>query len=368
MNIGILGGGQLGRMIALSGYPLGFKFRVLDPSAHAPAGKVAQRIAGDYENEETLKRFTNDIDVVTYEFENVPLLAVRWIVERKQLYPPLNALEVSQDRLKEKRLFEELEIPTNRFMSVNSKNEFEDACDAIGFPSVIKIRRLGYDGKGQAVLHSTAERDAFWQTQEASLVPLILEEYVPFDRELSLIGVRSQTQEVRFYPLIENRHEQGILSLSLAPAPNVSSELQSLAETYVRRIMEKLNYIGVFTIEFFLRGDTLLANEMAPRVHNSGHWTMEGAVCSQFENHLRAITGLPLGATTLRGVSAMWNLLGKSPNLKEVLAMPLAHLHLYDKTSRIGRKLGHVTLNADSWEPIHPSLEQLKLLAPQQRI
>lgn len=350
MSIGILGGGQLGYMLALAGYPLGMRFRFLDPSPEAPVGRIAPRVTGDYSDRATLEKFAHGLEVVTYEFENVPVDAVHFLTKKVAVYPPPLALETAQDRLREKQLFEKLGIATTAFAPVPAASELELALKTTGLPAVLKTRRMGYDGKGQWTLKTQEDfrvaRDAMPR------VPCILERYVPFTRELSVLAVRSKTGETSFYPLVENHHRNGILRLSLAPAPDVSPEIQQSAESAARKVLEALNYVGVLAIEFFERDGELLANEMAPRVHNSGHWTIEGAVTSQFENHLRAIHGLPLGATTAIGASAMMNLIGEVPDSAKVLAVPSAHLHLYGKEPRPGRKLGHVTLRAPSYEQL----------------
>ena len=342
MTIGVLGGGQLGRMLALAGYPLGLRFRFLDPAPDAPAGHLAEHIASRYDDPAILERFVQGVDLVTYEFENVPVEAARWLAAQVPVLPPPQALETAQDRLNEKQCFQRLDIPTAPFLPVNSRADLDAAVERIGLPAVLKTRRLGYDGKGQAVLHTPDDAPQAWALLGG--VPLILEGFVPFDRELSILAVRSRTGSLAFYPLVENHHREGILRLSLAPAPELTPGLQAQAERYAARVLETLDYAGVLAIELFQVGDRLLANEMAPRVHNSGHWTIEGAETSQFENHLRAVLGLPLGSTASRGVSAMLNLIGTVPHRAAVLAHPGAHLHLYGKTPRPGRKLGHIAL------------------------
>ena len=316
MVVGVIGGGQLGRMLGLAGIPLGLSFRFLDPAPDAPAGAVGELLVGAYDDVDLLARLADGADVVTYEFENVPVEAAR----RVGAVPGPAALEAAQDRLAEKRLFRRLGIPTARI---------DDEVEA--FPALLKTRRLGYDGKGQRLVdeHPGSDPDH------------VLEELVAFDRELSLIAVRAPDGETRFYPLVENVHEDGILRSSRAPAVDAP---QALAEDYAGRVLEELDYVGVLALELFEADGDLLANELAPRVHNTGHWTIEGAVTSQFENHLRAVLGLPLGPTDLRGEAAMVNLIGTLPPPEAVLAIPGAHLHLYGKEPRPGRKLGHVTL------------------------
>ena len=315
MIVGVIGGGQLGRMLGLAGIPLGLSFRFLDPSPTAPAREVGQLLAGGYDDLDLLDRLADGAAAVTYEFENVPVGAA----ERVRAQPGSAALQASQDRLVEKQLFRRLGIPTPRI----------DA-EVETFPAILKTRRLGYDGKGQRLVET-------WQGPGPSHV---LEEQVPFDRELSLLAVRGGAGETRFWPLVENVHEDGILRLSRAPAANAP---QAEAEEYGSRLLDELGYVGVLALELFEVDGRLLANEFAPRVHNTGHWTIEGAVTSQFENHLRAILGLPLGPTESRR-STMVNLIGEVPRSKDLLCVPGAHLHLYGKEPRPGRKLGHVTL------------------------
>ncbi len=356
MNIGILGGGQLGRMLALSGYPLDARFRCLDPAPNGPMSHMAEQIVGDYDDADALMRFAEGLDVITYEFENVPVETARQLAQHAPVYPPPEALEAAQDRLVEKQFFQRLGIPTPPFMSVDSRADLEAAVAEIGLPAVLKRRRMGYDGKGQAVLRAEADVESAWQALGGA--PLILEGFVSFAREVSVLAVRSRDGATAFYPLVENHHRDGILRLSLAPAPHLSPELQAQAEDYAARVLEALNYIGVLAIEFFVLDDgqqtvsRLLANEMAPRVHNSGHWTIEGAETSQFANHVRAVAGLPLGSTAMLGYAAMVNLIGAVPETADVLRVPGAHLHLYAKSPRPGRKLGHVNLRADDQQTL----------------
>jgi len=357
VTIGILGGGQLGYMLALAGYPLGLHFRFLDPSPEAPVGRIAQRVTADYTDEAALEKFASGLELVTYEFENVPVEAANFLAARVPVYPLPAALEAAQDRFAEKSLFRKLGIATTEFAPVSNPSELDAAVKSLGLPAVLKTSRMGYDGKGQWILRST--EDAVKAKSELPAVTLILERFVPFTRELSVLAVRSRTGETAIYPLVENHHRSGILRLSLAPAPRLDAQIQRAAERAAHRILESLEYVGVLAIEFFEHQGELLANEMAPRVHNSGHWTIEGAVTSQFENHLRAVLGLPLGSTGPAGHCAMLNLIGDLPESSEVLAVPDAHLHLYGKSPRPGRKLGHVTLRAASPERLALRLSEL---------
>jgi 5-(carboxyamino)imidazole ribonucleotide synthase len=374
VTIGILGGGQLGYMLALAGYPLGLRFRFLDPSPEAPVGRLAQRVTADFDDEAALEKFASGLELVTYEFENVPVAATRFLGERVPVFPPPSALEVAQDRLKEKALFRKLGIATTEFAPVHNLKSLDAAVEAIGLPAVLKTSRFGYDGKGQWILR-TAEDVANLKTEIADTfakgpsangahashdsAPFILERFLSFKRELSILGVRARNGDIAFYPLVQNRHHGGILRLSIAPAPSLAPGLQSEAEDIARRILTELDYAGVLAIEFFEYQGRLVANEMAPRVHNSGHWTIEGAATSQFENHLRAVLDLPLGSTKVYGSAAMLNLIGETPESSEVLAIPGAHLHLYGKSPRPGRKLGHITLWSSSFEQLSTSLRAL---------
>lgn len=351
-NIGILGAGQLGRMLALAGYPLGHRFRFLDPASNSPAGLLAEHLTFGYADRSALEQFAYGLDVITYEFENVPVEAVRHLEKTVPVYPPPIALEKAQDRFVEKSFFRELGIPTPEFCNGSRSGE----TDGIGFPAVSKTRHMGYDGKGQRLVNSAAE------LENENSDGTILEEFIAFDRELSIIGVRNRSGEMRFYPLVENHHRDGILRLSLVMG-NISAELQQQAEEYAMRVMSALNYVGVLAIEFFEKDGRLLANEMAPRVHNSGHWTIEGAVTSQFENHVRAVSDAPLGSTNPLGVCAMVNLVGELPNVEFVLKIEGAHLHLYDKAPRPKRKIGHVTFVEKDEETLQKKLEQLKEIA-----
>jgi 5-(carboxyamino)imidazole ribonucleotide synthase len=343
-TVGVLGGGQLGQMLALAGLPLGLRFRFLEPAEESPAGQVAERIIGSFEDADCLDRFADGLDVVTYEFENVPTASARRLAQRVPVHPPPAALEVSQDRLAEKELFGRLNIPTTQYAAVDTRADLEQAVARLGYPAVLKTRRLGYDGKGQMVLRNTDDMERAWRQLGGQA--LLLEEYIAFEREVSQLAVRGRDGSVAFYPLVENHHEHGILHWSLAPAPDMTADLQRTANDYALRVLNALEYVGVLAIEFFQRHGRLIANETAPRVHNSGHWTIEGAETSQFENHLRAVIGWPLGSTAPAGCSAMLNLIGAAPPVETLLAIPNAHVHLYGKAPRPGRKLGHVTLRA----------------------
>ena len=338
MKIGIVGAGQLGRMLAVAGFPYDLQFEFLDSSAATPAGRIAPTVVGAFDDAESLHSLAARVDLLTYEFENVPVDALRAVAKLRPCLPPLDALRVSQDRLYEKELFRALGIATPPFRPIDSERDLETAIAELGLPAVLKTRRLGYDGRGQRYLRVAADVEPGWQALKGA--PLILEGFVEFDSEVSIIGARSTRGEVRAYPLTLNTHRDGILRVSRAPAADVPAA----AEEAARRVVDALDYVGVLALELFEAGGAVLANELAPRVHNSGHWTIEGAVTSQFANHVRAVLGLPLGSTELVAPAAMVNLIGGVPDVDGLLALPGAHVHLYGKAARPGRKLGHVTL------------------------
>jgi 5-(carboxyamino)imidazole ribonucleotide synthase len=345
VRIGIIGAGQLGRMLVEAGHPLGLEFRFYDRVADTPGGQVAPIVTGEFDDHARLAEFAKGCDVVTFDWENVPVESLLPIAKHVPVYPKPDILAIAQDRLLEKSLFCDLGIPTPPFAPVDLRYDLECAIQRIGAPGILKTRRLGYDGKGQArIMKRSASASAFASLAGQSL---IYEGFVRFSREVSMIAVRSVSGAIAYYPLSENVHAHGILDETRAPARYPSLEKQ--ARRHVRAILEKFNYVGVLTVEFFVKNGVLLANEMAPRVHNSGHWTIEGAVCSQFENHVRAIAGLPLGLTDARGHSAMINFVGSLPTRERALAMKGLHFHDYGKReARPGRKLGHATVLASS--------------------
>ncbi|MEN1943389.1 5-(carboxyamino)imidazole ribonucleotide synthase [Luteimonas sp. MJ293] len=359
--VGILGGGQLARMLALAGVPLGLRFQVLDPAADACAGQIVPQLAAGYDDQSALEEFAARIDVATFDFENVPAGSARQLAEKVKVFPNPEALAAAQDRMTEKTLFQQLDIPVPAFEDVASREGLDAAIARIGTPCILKTRRLGYDGKGQFRIHSPGDAAQAWEAlgAQAEKVGLILEAFVPFDRELSVVAVRGRDGEFRTWPLTWNWHVDGVLSASLAPAPGVDPALAATASGYARRLAEKLDYVGVFALELFCRGNTLMANEMAPRVHNSGHWTIEGAQTSQFENHLRAVLGLPLGATDAIGHSCMLNLIGDMPDPAPVLREAGGHWHDYGKQARVGRKVGHATLRADTPQTLAAALQRV---------
>ena len=393
MKIGVVGGGQLGRMLGLAGVPMGFQFRFLEPSSDCPAGALGELIRAPYDDMDGLERFARDLSFATYEFENVPAATAHWLAERLTLVPTPRALAIAQDRIVEKTTFRELGIPVQAFAAISSLTEVAGAVQRVSIPAVLKSRRMGYDGKGQRVIRANgvnfdpalAVRQAW---DELGRVPCILESFVDFTAEVSMIAVRSRCAgsiggsgvsggarggagsgtgrgaTIAFYPLIQNEHRNGILFKSQVPAPcDPDGTLEAAAQAFARSLMESLDYIGAIAVEFFVTNTGLVANEMAPRVHNSGHWTIDGAITSQFENHLRAVAGLPLGSTDARGASVMINLVGRTPIPARILELPNAKLHLYGKAPRGGRKLGHVTLTGPTAEDLVAPTAQLERLA-----
>jgi 5-(carboxyamino)imidazole ribonucleotide synthase len=359
-TVGILGGGQLARMMALAGAPLGLRFLVLDSAADACAGQFSPMVVGDYTDQAALGEFASRIDVATFDFENVPAESARWLTERVPVFPTPRALAVAQDRLAEKNLFGELGIPVPPFADVATRPQLDAAVVEIGVPCILKTRRLGYDGKGQFRIKSVSDIDAAWQALggQAESVGLILEGFVAFQRELSVVAARGRDGEFRAWPLTENWHVDGVLSASLAPA-TVDQALNDTALAYARKLAEALDYVGVLALELFCRDGVLLANELAPRVHNSGHWTIEGSETSQFENHLRAVLGIPLGSTRMVGHACMLNWIDAMPEPGPVLSEAGGHWHDYGKQPRVGRKVGHATLRADATHELAEMLARI---------
>jgi 5-(carboxyamino)imidazole ribonucleotide synthase len=360
--VGVLGGGQLARMMALAGWPLGVRFLQLAPEAEV-AGGIVETITAGFHDRAALQRFARRVDVVTYESENVPVDTVALLAGSVPVRPGAKALSAAGDRWAEKDLFTELRIPTTRYARIESDADAGAALETVGLPAVAKTRRLGYDGRGQLVCRTEDElRGAF---QRLGAVPLLCEEWIDFDREVSIVGVRGLDGDVRTWDPGENTHEAGILRATITPAPALPDYVRDAAAAYLHRIMDALEYVGVIALEMFQRGDTLLANEIAPRVHNTGHWTIEGAVTSQFENHVRAILGWPLGSTERTGHAAMLNIIGETPTHDALLAVPGAHVHAYGKQPRPGRKLGHVTVVAPSADIARRRLDELQAIVRQ---
>jgi 5-(carboxyamino)imidazole ribonucleotide synthase len=356
--VGVLGGGQLGRMLALAGARLGLRFRFYDESPDAVAGHVGELVVGSWDDHARLDAFAAEVDVVTLEFENVPAHAAERVAARAAARPAPAALAVCQDRLREKALFTDLGIDTPAFRAVDTRADLDAALRDIGLPAVLKTRRMGYDGKGQAVPRTAAEADAAWARLSGR--PLIVEAFVPFQRELSVLALRSTADERASYPLTENVHRAGMLRRSRCPAPGLDPALQRRAEQAADALLHAMGYAGLLAIEFFEHNGRLLANEMAPRVHNSGHWTIDGAVTSQFENHLRAVLGLPLGGTAPIGHAGMVNLIGGHPPLERLCGIEGARVHLYAKEPRPGRKIGHVNLLDASASRLESALAQAR--------
>ncbi|MGE4366836.1 5-(carboxyamino)imidazole ribonucleotide synthase [Thermomonas sp.] len=359
-TVGILGGGQLARMLALAGAPLGLRFLVLDSASDACAGQFAPMVVGDYTDRAALEEFASRIDVATFDFENVPAESARWLTGTVPVFPNPRALATAQDRLAEKTLFRALGIPVPPFADVPDRAALDAAVAALGTPCILKTRRLGYDGKGQFRIKTPADVEAAWDAlgPQAEKVGLILEGFVAFQRELSVVAVRGRDGEFRAWPLTENWHVDGVLSASLAPAP-VDDALRDTALSHARKLAEALDYVGVFALELFCRDGELLANEMAPRVHNSGHWTIEGSETSQFQNHLRAVLGLSLGDTRMVGHACMLNWIGALPDAGPVLREAGGHWHDYGKQPRAGRKVGHATLRAEHPAELAASLRRV---------
>lgn len=353
MKIGILGGGQLAQMLALAGIPLGFKFSFYDPTADCCAGQLGQHFQGEYDDWHLLKKFAENNDIITYEFENVSIKAVEYLTKYCPVHPGTEALRLTQDRLLEKNLFQQLEIPTTKFFEINSFPDLKMAIKNLGLPLVMKSRSGGYDGKGQYVIKEESEIESIWETSPKR--NLIAEEFVKFDREVSIIACRKSNNEFAIYDLVENTHEQGILKKSFNI---INDPLLPIASQYVKNLMTHLNFCGVLALEFFQVKGGLVANEYAPRVHNTGHWTIEGAEVSQFENHLRAILDFPLGNTTSLGNTGMINFIGKLPDLKNSLVESNLHFHDYHKDPRPKRKVGHATIRSQSYESVKKLVDE----------
>lgn len=342
-RIGILGGGQLGRMLALAAAQLGYRCHIYDPDPKAPAAAVsAGHWQAGWDDSQALAAFARAADIITYEWENVPLAVVDQVAALCPVEPGRAALAIAQDRLSEKRFAASQGIACGPYAAVDDRAGLEAAMGALGLPLVLKTRRMGYDGKGQARLHQPADADAAWALLAGR--PAIAEAFVAFEREISVILARTAAGAIVHWGPVENIHADGILQTSQVPA-TVSPAIAAAALSATARLAAALDYVGVMAAEFFVAGDALLFNEMAPRVHNSGHWTIEGATTSQFENHIRALCGLPLGSPALLAPARMQNLIGADVDRwPALLADPAAHVHLYGKEdARFGRKMGHVT-------------------------
>ena len=361
MKIGVLGAGQLGRMLALSAYPLGHQMRFLALSEEDPSSLLGKTFIHN-NNPEMVSNFADSSDIVTYESENTDVTIVNEISKNTKVFPSDKSLYISQHRGREKALLDSLKIPCAPYQMVNSLDDLKSAIKNIGIPSILKTATDGYDGKGQFLIKSETQIHEAWEKMAGA--ESILEGFINFKRELSLIAVRGIDGSLKYYPLVENSHHEGILRLTIAPAQNISASLQKKAEEYMSSILKEIKHVGVLTIELF-ESDDLLVNEIAPRVHNSGHWTIEGAQTSQFENHIRAITESPLGQTTITSkFSAMINIIGVHGPIQKVLKTKNAHLHLYNKEERTGRKLGHITLTSNSTDELNKTIGSLKEYLP----
>jgi 5-(carboxyamino)imidazole ribonucleotide synthase len=341
-RVGILGAGQLALMLAEAAVPLGIEVVCAGQPGDC-AEAVARVVEVDLADAADVAVFAATVDLVTIESENIDAA----VLEELNLYPNAQAVGIAQDRLLEKSFFRECGIEVAPFAPVGSLDELEGAIAGIGLPAILKTRRMGYDGKGQVRIYKPEDAAAAWA--EIGGLPCILEGMVAFDAEVSLLAARGEGGEIAFWPLVRNHHREGILRTSIAPF--VHEDLQALAEGYLRLVLERLAYVGVLAVEFFVQNDALLANEMAPRVHNSGHWTIEGAATSQFENHLRAICGLSLGATESQP-TVMLNCIGTMPPESETAGFPGLFRHDYGKAPRPGRKVGHLTFPAGEAEAI----------------
>jgi len=362
MKIGVLGAGQLGRMMAISGYPLNHQFGFSGNSSDEPSALLGHMFALE-DNADNIKYLVDFADVITYESENTNVEVVREISKNVPVYPGEKSLFTTQHRGREKALFDQLNIPCAPYQMVSSEQDLIDAVNTIGLPAILKTATEGYDGKGQFLMRDISEITGAWKSMNG--VESILEGFVNFKRELSLIAVRGIDNNHKYYPLVENTHHDGILRFTIAPAQNIDPTVQKTAEHYMQTLLDEMDHIGVLTIELFETENGLVANEMAPRVHNSGHWSIDGANTSQFENHVRAITGMPLGDTTLtHSYCAMINIISKIGPTNTVLNMPNAHLHLYDKEERANRKLGHINITANSQAELDESIKKLKDFLP----
>ncbi|MFC3195621.1 5-(carboxyamino)imidazole ribonucleotide synthase [Marinicella sediminis] len=353
--IGILGGGQLARMMALAGYPLGFEFVFFDPEPTACAGQVGELMTAEYHNELALEEFCQKVDVVTLDFENVPVETLRFVQKKKPVFPSPEVLEIAQDRLMEKQFCHSVGVPTTQFEPINSLSELKFAAKKFDYDAILKTRRMGYDGKGQYRI--SAPTDINQIPDELFAQDLILEKRIAFNREVSVIVARNGLGDITTWPLCENKHKEGILTTTIVPAKH--SELDELTVACAKKMAETLKYVGVMVVEFFQTGDEVFVNEMAPRVHNSGHWSIEGADTSQFENHLRAGLNLPLGSTEMDGMAAMLNWIGAFPDHILSINTPKLYWHVYGKEPRPGRKIGHSTLLAPTAQELHDKIVNL---------
>lgn len=357
MKVGILGAGQLAKMMALAAHPMNIQTRCLDPKTEVCASAVTPVQQNDYTDQKAIEQFAKSVDYVTFENENIPAETIDWIAAICPTAPAKQSLLCAQDRILEKSLFDTLGIPTPGYRQIDSLDDLEKAAEQLGLPALLKTRRFGYDGKGQFLIRERAQITTAWETLGKE--NLILEQFIPFDFEVSQIMVRNRTGEINYYPLVRNEHTNGILRQS--HAPYINSALEETAQQYCKKIATHFDYVGILTVEFFVKENQLTANEMAPRVHNSGHWTIEGSETSQFENHIRAICDLPLGSCQSRGQATMFNIIGKEPLASEMLAIEHSHFHSYGKSPEPNRKVGHVTVQTNDTITFSQSVEKMTL-------
>ncbi len=359
-RIGILGGGQLGQMLGLSAIPLGIECVFYDPAPDAPARIAGRHVCAAWDDRDALARFAADVDVITFEFENVPAASLAFLAREKAVRPGLRSLELTSDRIHEKEFLRSSGVPIQPFAQIENVRDIDLALATVGGHGVLKTRTLGYDGKGQRVVEKSNGLAKAWAELEQK--PCIYEAYVPFEREISVIATRALDGSTAVYPIVENRHMWGILFCSIAPA-RISDALAQAATQHAKDVLERLGHVGTLALEMFVADGTLIANEIAPRVHNSGHWTIQGARTSQFENHIRAVAGLPLGDPGAPEFAAMVNLIGGIPDTEQILAIPGASAQFYGKSPRPGRKVGHMNLVAPSRKELLARLEKLETVA-----
>jgi 5-(carboxyamino)imidazole ribonucleotide synthase len=338
VRIGIIGGGQLGRMFALAGYPLGLHFAFYDPDKNCCSQELAPTTHAEFNDIDSLMAFAKNVDIVTYENENIPVETLQRLNEHKPIRPTIEAIRIFQDRWLEKNFIQDLHIPTAEFFLVENVAAAQTAAEKLHFPFLLKSRRFGYDGKGQIRINTQADLNQLTDNQLAQ--GYLAEKHIHFQREFSLICVKGLSGEIAFYDLCENTHKNGILARTIN---KIADPMFERAKKHVTAIINKLAYVGTLAVEFFDVDNEPMINEIAPRVHNSGHWTIEGAYTSQFENHLRAIIGLPLGDTRSRCEVEMLNIIGEMPDKATILKSQRSFLHDYGKSPRPGRKLGHIT-------------------------
>ncbi|MFG0257524.1 MAG: 5-(carboxyamino)imidazole ribonucleotide synthase [Phycisphaerales bacterium JB043] len=357
MRIGVIGAGQLGRMLAQAGAPLGHEFRFYDSNPNACAQEHGALVCGAFDDLDQLERFASDVDVVTCEFENVPASSLDHLARIIEVRPSATSFRVAQDRLLEKRCFEQCAIGVGPYANVESLDDAQQSVRSMGVPGLLKSRSGGYDGKGQASIDSIEDVEPAWASLGGR--PSLYETRVPFTRELSIVGARNVGGVVATYPLVENVHSNGILVATRAPAPDVDDMMRETSAHALESVMRSLDHVGVMAIEFFQADGRLLANEMAPRVHNTGHWTIEGAPVSQFANHVRAICGADPSSAHPDGHTLMLNVLGAFPDRAHIDEIEGVHWHDYAKAPRPGRKVGHVSVCATSEESVLERVRQL---------